>query len=106
MIYDGHAYCIMDPASYGRFEDPGEFRRHLHLAMAKRLSEPTRVVTAWRKRDRAPADSSGLADLNAGWSLGAVKDANFRPAGHGTVEWTIDDEDYAKQVMPTSSVDL
>ena len=86
MIYDGHAYTIMDPAGDGGFNDPNEFRRHLQLAMAQRLSNPARIVPAWRKSDRAPADSSGLADLSAGWSLGAVKDADFRPARHGTIE--------------------
>ena len=100
MIYDGHAYCFPDQRGDGGFEDPNEFRRHLQLGMAAHFQP------AWRARDRAPADSRGLADPEMPWSFEALSEAKFRPAGHGRFEWTVEDEDYFKQVMPPSVTDM
>ena len=96
MTYDGHAYCFPDLRADGGFADPEQFRRHLQLAIA------THFQPAWRKKDRAPADSSGLADPSAGWSFEALKEADFRPAGYGRFEWTVGGDDYVKQYMPPS----
>ena len=100
MIYDGHAYCFPDQRGNGGFEDPDEFRRHLQLGMAAHFQ------TAWRARDRAPADSTGLADPDMPWSFEALREARFRAADHGRFEWTVDGEDYFKQVMPPSVTDM
>ena len=100
MIYDGHAYCIPDVRGDGGFADPQQFRRHLQLAIALHF-QPT-----WRKRDRAPADTSGLMDLSRPGSFDALKEARFRPAGHGRFEWTVEGEDYVKQYMPPLVVDM
>ena len=100
MIYDGHAYCFPDLRGDGGFADPEQFKRHLQLAIANHF-QPT-----WRKRDRAPADSGGLADLSRPSTFDSLKDAAFRPAGYGRFEWTADGEDYVKQYMPPSVVDM
>ena len=100
MIYDGHAYCFPDQKGDGGFADRKEFQRLLQLAMARHFQP------AWRKRDRAPADSTGLADPSPHWSFDALKEAQFRPAGHGRFEWIADGEDYVKQVMPPLVVDM
>ena len=100
MIYDGHAYCMPDLKGDGGFDDPEQFRRHLQLAIARHFQP------SWRKKDRVPADTSGLADPSGGWSFDALKDARFRAAGHGRFEWTVDGEDYYKQYMPPSVVDM
>ena len=100
MIYDGHAYCFPDQRGASGFADPDEFRRHLQLGMAGHFQP------AWRAKDRAPADSSGLYDPAQGLTFAALKDANFRPAGHGRFEWTIDGVDYVKQVLPPSVTDM
>ena len=100
MIYDGHAYCFPDQKGDGGFEDPEEFQRHLQLGMAGHFQP------AWRVRDRAPADSDGLVDFLQGENFSALKSADFRAAGHGRFEWTVDGEDYAKQVIPPSVVDM
>jgi predicted TIM-barrel fold metal-dependent hydrolase len=60
----------------------------------------------WRKRDRAPADSSGLADPSVHWSFDALEDVDFRAAGYGRFEWTVDGEDYVKQYIPPSVADM
>ena len=100
MIYDGHAYCFPNLRGDGGFADPKQFNRHLQLGMARHF------MPAWRKRDRAPADDSGLADPDGGWSFDALKDAKFGAAGYGRFEWTVDGEVYAKQYMPPSVVDM
>ena len=100
MIYDGHAYCFPDQRGDGGFADPDEFKRHLQLGMVGHFQP------AWRVRDRAPADSAGLVDFSRGLTFDALKDANFRAAGYGRFEWTVDGEDYAKQVIPPSVVDM
>ena len=100
MIYDGHAYCFPDLRGDAGFADREQFRRHLQLAIASHFQP------VWRKRDRAPADASGLADPAAGWSFDGLRDAHFRAAGHGRFEWTVDDEDYVKQCMPPSLTDM
>ena len=94
MIYDGHAYCFPDVREDGGFADPDEFRRHLQLAMASHFQP------AWRKRDGAPADTSGLFDLSEPWSFDGLKEADFRPTGHGRFEWTVGNEEFYKQYMP------
>ena len=100
MIYDGHAYCFPDQRGDGGFDDPREFRRHLQLGMAAHFQP------AWRARDRAPADSSGLVDPDNPWSFDGLREAGFRAAGHGRFEWTVGGEDYFKQVMPPSVTDM
>ena len=100
MIYDGHSYTFPSQLGSAGFEDRAEFMRHLQIAMA------THFQPAWRVRDRTPADSSGIADLDAGWSFDVLKECDFRPAGNGRFEWTVDGEVYAKQVMPPSVTDM
>ena len=95
MIYDGHAYCIQPPEQHGGFEDPEEFWRYLQLFMATARQQPV-----WRKRDGKPADSSGLVNPARPWSFDALREARFRIGDHGKVEWTVDGEDYVKQVLP------
>jgi predicted TIM-barrel fold metal-dependent hydrolase len=100
VIYDGHAYCFPDQRGDGGFADRAEFQRNLQVGMAGHFQP------AWRVRDRAPADSSGLYDASKGLTFDALKDADFRAAGHGRFEWTVDGEHYAKQVMPPSIADM
>ena len=101
MIYDGHAYCFPDlGGSDTGFSDRDQFRRHLQLGIARHFQP------VWRKRDRAPADNSGLADPSGGWNFDGLRDAQFRPAGYGRFEWTAGGEDYVKQYMPPSVVDM
>ena len=102
MIYDGHSYTIPDQRGDLKtlgFDDRQQFTRHLQLAMA---TDPQPV---WRARDRTPADSSALLDLSGPISFHALKEANFRPAGHGRFMWTSDGEDYVKQVQPPSMIE-
>ena len=100
MIYDGHAYCFADLRGDGGFDDPDQFRKHLQLGMARHFQP------VWRKRDRAPADDSGIAEPSGAWDLNSLRDAQFRPAGHGRFEWTVEGEDYVKQYIPPSVVDM
>ena len=100
MIYDGHAYCFPDLRGNGGFEDAEQFRRHLQLGMARHFQP------VWRKRDRAPADNSGVADESGRWDFDSLRDAQFRPAGYGRFEWTVGEEDYVKQYMLPSVVDM
>ena len=100
MIYDGHAYCFPDQRCDGGFEDTDEFRRHLQLGMAGHFQ------SAWRVSDRAPADSSGLTDLSVGLTFDGLRNADFRPAGFGRFDWTVEGINYAKQVMPPSVIDM
>lgn len=100
MIYDGHAYCFPDLRGDGGFDDRRQFQRHLQLGMARHFQP------VWRSRDRAPADNSGLADDSGEWSFDSLKEAEFRGAGHGRFEWTVDGEDYVKQYLPPSIVDM
>ncbi|MCX8213354.1 MAG: hypothetical protein OTJ97_02410 [SAR202 cluster bacterium] len=53
-----------------------------------------------RATDRAPADTSGLADLSNGWGFSALKDADFRPGTHGRFKWTVKGKDDVKQLLP------
>ncbi len=100
MIYDGHAYCFPDLRGAAGFDDPDQFRKHLQLGIARHFQP------VWRASDRTPADNTGLADDDGGWSFDALKDAQFRPAGHGRFEWTADGETYVKQYMPPSVADM
>ena len=100
MIYDGHAYCFPDLRGNGGFADPDQFRKHLQLGMARHFQP------VWRKRDRATADESGMADPDGGWDLGSLKDARFRAAEFGRFEWTADGEEYVKQYLPPSVADM
>ena len=100
MIYDGHAYCFPDQRGDGGFADADQFRRHIQLSIGHHLQP------VWRSRDRAPADNSGLVDVSKPWGFDQLKDANFRPAGYGRFEWTVDGEDYVKQYMPPSVVEM
>ena len=101
MIYDSHAYCFPDLRGNGGFADRDEFQRHVQLAVAGmgHSREP------WRKRDRAPADTSALADLSRGWSFDALEGANLT-ASRGRFEWTGGGETYVKQLMPPSIADM
>ena len=100
MIYDGHAYCFPDLRGDGGFPDPAEFNRHLQQGIARHFQP------VWRSSDRAAADNSGLVDPSGGWTFDALRDAQFRPAGYGRFEWTAGGEDYVKQYMPPSVVDM
>ena len=107
MIYEGHAYCFEDQRGRCGWSDIIQFRRHRQMAVAG-VRPP-----AWRVRDRATADNSGLIDLSlptsgtsAGRGFAALKECNFRAAGYGRWEWTVDGEDYAKQVYPPSIEDM
>ena len=100
MIYDGHAYCIPDLRGNGGFADAEQFRRHLQLAIA------THFQPVWRAADGSPADASGLAEPVGDWSFDSLKEADFRVAGYGRFEWTVDGEDYVKQYMPPSVRDM
>jgi predicted TIM-barrel fold metal-dependent hydrolase len=100
MIFDGHAYTFPSLKGTGGFQDPDQLRRHLQQAMA------THPQPAWRLRDRAPGDNSGLIDLDDPSVLSALKEARFRTAGLGRFEWTVDGEDYGKQYFPPSIDDM
>ena len=101
MIYDGHAYCFPDLRGSGGFADRAEFQRHVQLAVAGmgHSREP------WRKRDRAPADTSALADMSRGWSFDALEDIALT-ADRGRFEWTVGGDTYVKQLMPPSIADM
>lgn len=100
MIYDGHAYVFPDVRGDGGFEDRLEFQRHLQLAIASHF------MPAWRKRDRAPADNSGLIDESQPRGLDTLREADFRATSFGRFEWTVDGEDYVKQYMPPLVMDM
>lgn len=100
MIFDGHAYTIPSLNDTGGFPDKETFRRHLQQAMAAHFQP------SWRARDLQPADTSGLIDLSNWPSLDALKDADFRPAGNGRFEWTVEGEDIVKQYFPPSVTDM
>jgi L-fuconolactonase len=100
MIYDGHAYCFPDLRGDGGFARRQDFQRHLQFGIAQHFQP------VWRRSDGAAADNSGLVDKDGGWSLGALKEADFRAGSHGRFEWTVDGEDYAKQYIPPSVVDM
>ena len=100
MIYDGHAYIFPDVRGDGGFEDRTEFQRHLQLAIAAHF------MPARRKRDRSPADNSGLIDETKPRGFSALREANFRATRFGRFEWTVDGEDYVKQYMPPQVKDM
>lgn len=95
MIYDGHAYCAQDPSLGGGFDDPAEYWRFLQMFMASARQQPV-----WRSYDREPGDSSGLIDPDRPWDFDALKDAGFRTATNGKVEWDVNGETYVKQALP------
>ena len=100
MVYDGHAYCFPDLRGDGGFGDAGQFRRHLQLGIASHFQR------TWRKRDRAGADGGGLVDPSRPPGFAGLMEAGFRPAGHGRFEWTFEGEEYVKQYMPPSVVNM
>ena len=100
MIYDGHAYIFPDMRGDGGFDDRREFQRHLQLAIA------THFMPVRRRRDRAAADNSGLIDESMPRGFDALKETSFRATRSGCFEWTVDGEDYFKQYMPPSVVDM
>ena len=102
MIYDGHAYCFPTPeiASEG-FADSAEYWRWLQLFMTFARQQPS-----WRRRDRAPADGAGMADMSRPWDFDALKEAGFRIENHGLVEWSIGGERYVKQALPPWTVNF
>ena len=98
MIYDGHVYVVPDQRGRMGYETREEFMGHLQWGMAVNFQP------AWRARDGAPADSSGMYDPSAGPRFDALKDCNFRPAGYGRYEWDVDGETYVRQVMPPTNI--
>ena len=100
MIYDGHAYCFEDQRGNLGWADRTQMTRHRQLAVAGQAQ------SAWRVRDRAPADNSGLIDASQGSGFDALKEGHLRAAGHGRWEWTVEGEDYANQVYPPSIADM
>lgn len=58
------------------------------------------------KQRPAPSNSAGLVDLSKPWGFDQLEDADFRPTGYGRFEWTVDGEDYVKQYMPPSVVEM
>ena len=98
MIYDGHVYCVPDQRSRMGFATREEYMKHLQWGMALNFQP------AWRARDGAPGDSSGIYDPSLGQGPAALKECDFRPAGHGRYEWAVDGEDYARQAMPPTNV--
>ncbi len=100
MIYDGHSYAFPSQMGNGGWTDRNAFHRHLELAMATH-HQPLR-----RASDGSEVDASVIADLSKGSTLDVLRDSGFRPAGHGRFMWTVDGEDYVKQVMPPSIVDM
>ena len=100
MIYDGHAYCFPDLTKDAGFADPQQFKQQLQHSMARHFQP------VWRKRDRATADSSGLLDPNNQLSFDGLREAQFRAAGYGRMEWTAGGEEYVKQYFPPSVVDM
>ena len=100
MIIDGHAYCfppVGRPSDFPTVEDP---LRHLQREMG------IHHQPAWRLRDRAPADVSGIIDDDDWSSLQSLRAAQFHAAGFGRFEWTVRGEVYAKQYQPPSLVDM
>ena len=100
MIYDGHAYCFPDLRGDGGFERREDFQKHLQLGIGQHFQP------VWKKKDRIVADNNGLIDPEKGWSFEALKPADFRASSSGRFEWTVDGEDYVKQYMPPSLVDM
>ena len=100
MIYDGHAYTFEDQRGNVGWADRAQMMRH------RQLSVSGHGQSAWRVRDRAPTDESGLIDVSQGSGFDGLKECNFHAAGHGRWEWTVDGEDYTKQVYPPSIVDM
>jgi predicted TIM-barrel fold metal-dependent hydrolase len=98
MIYDGHVYCVPDQRGRMGYATREEFMGHLQNGMAVNF-EP-----AWRARDGAPADSSGMYDPTIGTGRAALLECDFRPAGYGRYEWTVDGEDFVRQVMPPTNI--
>ena len=99
MNYDGHAYCFPDLRSNGGFECRENFQRHLQLGIAQHFHP------VWKK-DCTEADNSGLIDPEKGWIFEALKAADFRVSSNGRFEWTLGSEDYVKQYIPSSLVDM
>lgn len=98
MIYDGHVYCIPDQRGRMGYQTRKEFMEYLQFGMAVNFQP------AWRAKDGARADSSGIYDPSLGWGKAALKENGFRPAGYGRYEWTVDGEDYVRQVMPPTNI--
>jgi len=98
MIYDGHVYCVPDQRGRMGYATREEFMGHLQYGMAVNF-EP-----AWRARDGAPADSYGMYDPTIGTGRAALLECDFRPAGYGRYEWTVDGEDFVRQVMPPTNI--
>ena len=94
MIVDSHVYCFQPadhPAGHASSE---EHLKWLQTCYALH-HQP-----AWRVRDRQPASSKPL-DPDGCRDLSDLPDLNFR-ADHerGRMVWTIDGEDYTKQMHP------
>ena len=100
MIFDGHAYCFSSLRGDGGFGEPDTLKRHLQHAMANHHSLVRRVS------DRAPGDNSALIHMESEAGLEALKEARFRASSHGRFEWTVGGEDYFKQYLPPSIVDM
>ena len=100
MIYDGHAYIFPDVRGDGGFSKRAEYQQHLQLAIASHFQG------VFRKQDRKTADNSGLIDSSKPRGFEALKDANFQATEFGRFEWESNGEEYVKQYMPPSVVDM
>ena len=47
-----------------------------------------------------------MADASGSWDFRSLKDAGFRAAGYGRFEWTVENEEYVKQYLPPSVMDM
>lgn len=100
MIYDGHAYCFPDLRGSAGFENASQFRKHLQLGIARHFQP------VWESITRVPSDDSGLAKPDGRWDFDSLKEGQFRAAGFGRFEWTVNNKDYVKQYMPPSVTNM
>ena len=100
IIIDSHAYCFK-PADVPAGHDSG--KSHLKWVQAAHAGHHQ---PAWRVRDRAPA-SSRVLDPEGAFRLADLPDLNFRIDRElGRVLWTVDGEDFSKQLYPPNLPNL
>ena len=100
MIFDGHAYCFPSMKGNGGFPDSDQFKKHLQHSIG------THHQPVWRSRDRAPGNNNALIDDKSSSTLRDLKEGDFRAASHGRFAWTVDGEEYFKQYIPPSNIDM
>ena len=94
MIVDSHVYCFPPVDSPAGYESGPEHLRRVQASHAGH-HQP-----AWRVRDREPASSRELAP-DGGYDASHLPDVDFRVDRlWGRVVWTVDGEDYTKQLFP------